>query len=92
MSEPQVFSFTKASKRDAQQTVTVRMPLGLKKDEGVWLVIKARHSENVYWVRFKCNRQNGSTLKTTEWPKRLLTPYVGSPVDYKVVAVFEAYE
>jgi hypothetical protein len=85
--------FTKASKRDAKQTVTVRVPSFTgNKGESFWFVIKARHSENVYWVKFTANRKDGSTLKTTEWPKRFLTPSVGSPVDYDVISIFEGHE
>jgi hypothetical protein len=82
-------NFTKASSKDGSQVVTVRLEdRSIKQGDTVYLYIKARWSSNTYEVKFTCNRKDGSTLKTTEWPKRFLKPSVGSPVEYDVVDFF----
>jgi hypothetical protein len=82
-------SFTKASKKDGVNVVTVRPDnsVDITYGEIVYLGIKARWSDTIYTVKFKCNRQDGSTLKTTEWPKRFAKPSVGKPVEYNVVFI-----
>lgn len=81
--------FTKASNNDGNGVVTLRTVrlVPLKQGETVYLFIKARWSDSVHVVKFVCNRSDGSTVKTTEWPKRFAQPSVGNPVEYKVVEV-----
>lgn len=83
------YVFTKASAKDSETVVTTRLGnRQLKQGDVVYLYIKARWSRNTYEVKFTCNRKDGSTLKTTEWPKRFAKPSVGSPVEYDVVDYF----
>jgi hypothetical protein len=83
------YEFTKASRKDGETVVTTRLGnRALKQGAVVYLYIKARWSRNTYEVKFTCNRKDGSTLKTTEWPKRFAKPSVGSPVEYDVVDFF----
>jgi hypothetical protein len=79
--------FTKASSRDGDRVVTCRLAVDRQQGDHVMLVIKPRWSNNWHYVMFTVNRKDGSTLKTTEWPKRFAKPSVGSPIDYEVVTI-----
>lgn len=78
--------FSKASSKDGDQVVTARCAgWNVKCGQSVILIVKARWSNSTYTVKFTCNRKDGSTIKTTEWPKRFAKPSIGEPVEYEVI-------
>ena len=87
-----IIKFTKASKNDLASRVTLRhsqiahlIPFVPQNMEDI--IVTISHNKKRFRILFACNRQNGTTYKTTSWPVDLPIPNTGFPVELNVVGL-----